>query len=75
MTATLYDQSLDALASHQWPTLALFARDSSPWQLKFTNAVSAMQQIRGSWARDYQSVRISYHQISSPLRITRQWWL
>jgi hypothetical protein len=66
MTATLYDQSLDALASHQWPTLALFARDSSPWQLKFTNAVSSMQQIRGSWARDHQRVRISYHRFRRP---------
>ena len=66
MTATLYDQSLDALASHQWPTLALFARDSSRWQLKFTNAARSMQQIHGSWARDHQSVRISYHRFRRP---------
>ena len=66
MTATLYDQSLDALASHQWPTLALFARDSSRWQLKFTNSASAMRQIYGSWARDHQSVRISYHRFRRP---------
>ncbi|MBL6909258.1 MAG: hypothetical protein ISR34_02415 [Pirellulales bacterium] len=66
MTATLYDQSLDALASHQWPTLALFARDSSRWQLRFTNSASAMRQIYGSWARDHQSVRISYHQFRRP---------
>ena len=66
MTATLYDQSLDALASHQWPTLALFARDSSHWQLKFTNAVRSMQQIRGAWARDHQRVRISYHRFRRP---------
>ena len=44
MTATLYDQSLDALASHQWPTLAFFARDSSRWQLKFTNAARSMRR-------------------------------
>ena len=66
MTATLYDQSLDALASHQWPTLALFARESSQWQLKFTNAVRSMQQIRGAWARDHQRVRISYHRFRRP---------
>ena len=66
MTATLYDQSLDALASHQWPTLSLFARDSSRWQLRFTNSASAMRQIRGSWARDHQSVRISYHRFRRP---------
>jgi hypothetical protein len=66
MTATLYDQSLDALASHQWPTLALFARDSSRWQLKFTNAARSMRQIHGSWARDHQSVRISYHRFRRP---------
>ena len=66
MTATLYDQSLDALASHQWPTLALFARESSRWQLRFTNSASAMQQIHGSWARNYQSVRISYHRFRRP---------
>ena len=66
MTATLYDQSLDALASHQWPMLALFARDSSRWQLKFTNASRSMRQIHGSWARDHQSVRISYHRFRRP---------
>ena len=66
MTATLYDQSLDALASHQWPNLALFARESSQWQLKFTNAVRSMRQIRGAWARDHQRVRISYHRFRRP---------
>lgn len=66
MTATLYDQSLDALALHQWPTLSLFARDSSRWQLRFTNSASAMRQIRGSWARDYKSVSISYHRFRRP---------
>ena len=66
MTATLYDQSLDALASHQWPALALFARDSSRWQLRFTNSASTMRQIYGSWARYHQSVRISYHQFRRP---------
>ncbi len=68
MVATLYDQSLDALASHAWPGgfLGLFAREASYRQLGFTNAEQQLRPIRGSWERRYESVSISYHHLRAP---------
>ena len=66
MTATLYDQSLDALTSHQWPSLSLFAQETSHQQLKFSNSAKSMQQIYGGWRRHHQSVNISYHRFRHP---------
>ncbi len=66
MTATLYDQSLDALTSHRWPSLSLFAQETSYQQLKFSNSAKSMQQIYGGWRRHHQSVNISYHRFRRP---------
>ncbi len=68
MVATLYDQSLDALAPHAWPGgfLGLFAREASHQQLGFTNTEQPLRQILGSWDRHYQSVSISYHRLRAP---------
>ena len=66
MTATLYDQSLDALTSHQWPSLSLFVQETSHQQLKFSNSAKSMQQIYGGWRRHHQSVNISYHRFRHP---------
>lgn len=68
MVATLYDQSLDALAPHAWPGgfLGLFGREASHRQLGFTNAEQQLRPIYGSWDRRYESVSISYHRLRPP---------
>ncbi len=68
MAATLYDQSLDALASHAWPQgfLGLFAGESSSQQLWFTNDAEPLQPILGSWGRRFERVSISYHRLRAP---------
>lgn len=68
MVATLYDQSLDALAPHAWPGgfLGLFAREVSHRQLGFTNMEQSLQPIQGSWKRQFLSVAISYHRLREP---------
>ena len=68
LAATLYDQSLDALAGHAWPGgfLGMFARESSHQQLGFTNAAEQLRPIHGSWSRRFESVRVSYHRLRPP---------
>ena len=68
MAATLYDQSLDALASHAWPQgfLGLFAGESSSQQFWFTNDAEPLQPILGSFGRRSESVSISYHRLRAP---------
>lgn len=68
MVATLYDQSLDALAPHAWPGgfLGLFAGESSSRQLRFTNVAQQLQPTFGSWARRFEGVSISYHHLRAP---------
>ena len=76
MVATLYDQSLDALAPHQWPTdglMGLFRRESSWMNLAFTNSGEAFNQILGGFATSYvevpeMSYRVLRDPFGSPLR-------
>jgi hypothetical protein len=70
MVATLYDQSLDALAPHQWPTdglMGLFRRESSWLNLAFTNSGESFNQILGSFATSFVEVpEISYRVLRDP---------
>ena len=76
MVATLYDQSLDALAPHQWPTdglIGLFRRESSWLNLAFTNTGEAFNQILGSFTTSSvevpeMSYRVLRDPFGSPLR-------
>ena len=70
MVATLYDQSLDALAPHQWPAdglMSLFRRESSWLNLAFTNSGEAFNQILGNFATSYAEVpELSYRVLRDP---------
>ena len=70
MVATLYDQSLDALAPHQWPTdglMGLFRRESSWLNLAFTNSGESFNQILGSFATSFVEVpELSYRVLRAP---------
>jgi hypothetical protein len=61
MLAILYDQSLDALAPHAWPSTglaSLFRREASPPPPNATNAWMMFHQFGGGFARTYESVEI-----------------
>ncbi len=64
MVATLYDQSLDALAAHDWPNgLAnLFRREWDHRVNAFSNGGLGLNQIAGNWAMQYEPVEISYRE-------------
>jgi hypothetical protein len=70
MVATLYDQSLDALAPHQWPTdglMGLFRRESSWLNLAFTTSGETFNQILGSFATIFVEVpEMSYRVLRAP---------
>ena len=62
MVATLYDQSLDALAAHDWPNgLAnLFRREWDHRVNAFSNGGLPLNPIGGNWEPRYEPVEISY---------------
>jgi len=64
MVATLYDQSLDALAAHDWPNgLAnLFRREWDSRVNAFSNGGLPLNQIGGNWEMRYEPVEISYRE-------------
>jgi hypothetical protein len=65
MLAILYDQSLDALAPHQWPAnglQSLFRREWGGPQVSFTNGSLQLNAILGSWQTRYEGVTISYRE-------------
>jgi hypothetical protein len=64
MVATLYDQSLDALAAHDWPNgLAnLFRREWDSRVNAFSNGGLPLNQIGGNWEMRYETVEISYRE-------------
>ena len=70
MVATLYDQSLDSLAPHQWPTdglMGLFRRESSWLNLALTNSGESFNQILGSFATSFVEVpELSYRVLRDP---------
>jgi hypothetical protein len=69
MLALLYDQSLDALAEHQWPNAGLQGLFRSEWgaaDVAFTNAANGFNGIRGNWALTLDGVEISYRELLAP---------
>ena len=69
MLALLYDQSLDALAAHQWPgdgLLSVFRRESGATTSPFTNAAEPFNRLRGEWARRSTTCEISYRELRDP---------
>jgi hypothetical protein len=66
MLAVLYDQSLDALAEHQWPAdglLGLFRRETGAADLGFTNAAERFTGIGGDWQTNFTDVEITYREL------------
>jgi len=69
MLALLYDQSLDALAEHQWPKGGLEGFFRSEWgaaDVAFTNAANGFNGVRGNWALSLDGVEISYRELRDP---------
>ena len=57
--ALLYDQSLDALAPHDWPAAGLaglFRREAGWLALAFTNAGESFHHVRGGFTVTYRDV-------------------
>ena len=66
MLAMLYDQSLEALASHAWPgrgLMSLFRQERSPSSTGFTNGGRSFQQLAGSWDLEFQQVEMRLPQL------------
>ena len=65
MVATLYDQSLDALAGHDWPggLSNLFRHEWDSRVNAFSNGGYPLNQIRGGWDVRYESVEITYREL------------
>ena len=69
IVATLYDQSLDALAPLAWPPglSGLFRRETSPAVVAvFSNRPEVLQQIVGSWVVPQVPVDISWRRFRDP---------
>ena len=70
MVATLYDQSLDALSPHQWPTeglMGLFRRESSWLNLGFTNSGVSFQHLIGQFtSRDADVPGMTFSVLREP---------
>ena len=70
MVATLYDQSLDALAPHQWPLdglIGLFRRESSWVNVLFSNSGEHLTHIRGHFDIPYTAFgELTYRELRPP---------
>ena len=68
VVATLYDQSLDALAPHAWPDglSDWLRRESSPGMVSFTNRAESLQGIVGAWRIDLVPAEISFRRFREP---------
>lgn len=67
--ALLYDQSLDALAEHQWPNAGLQGLFRSEWgtaDVAFTNAANPFNGVRGNWGLVFDDVGITYRELREP---------
>lgn len=67
--ALLYDQSLDALAEHQWPSAGLQGLFRSEWaaaDVAFTNSANQFNGVCGSWDVVFDGVEISYRELLEP---------
>ena len=70
LLALLYDQSLDALAAHAWPSTGLlpsFRRESGWLQLTFTNSGESLRPILGGFDREFRDVpALTYRRLRDP---------
>jgi hypothetical protein len=68
MVATLYDQSLDALAPHGWPPglSALFRREWDHRTVSFTNAGQTLNPICGHFDIRQEPVQMTYRELRAP---------
>ncbi|MBU6310107.1 MAG: hypothetical protein KJS77_10220, partial [Planctomycetes bacterium] len=69
MLALLYDQSLDALAEHQFPGAGLQGLFRSEWgaaDVAFTNSANTFNGVRGGWDLAFDEVEISYRELRPP---------
>ena len=67
--ALLYDQSLDALAEHQWPSAALQGLFRSEWgaaDVAFTNGPNQFNGVRGNWDEVLEAPEITYRELRDP---------
>ena len=73
MVATLYDESLDAFASLNWPQrFSVFREDYSVMQSQFGSALMGFQQVFGGWNQPYEQVVMTYR--SFPADLTQNLW-
>src|ERR1035438_6612303 len=73
MVATLYDESLDAFASLNWPLrFSVFREDYSTLQSQFADAPIVFQRAFGDWTAPYEPVQITYR--SFPPDLTVNLW-
>ena len=70
LLALLYDQSLEALAAHTWPSAGLLPcfRGESGWrQLTFTNSGESLRPILGGFDREFRDVpELTYRRLRDP---------
>ncbi|MBL6713262.1 MAG: hypothetical protein ISQ07_07740 [Pirellulales bacterium] len=66
MLAMLYDQSLESLAPHRWPTQGLlnrFRQERSAAMPRFTNSGLSFHHLAGDWDVDQQFVEVRLPQL------------
>ena len=68
LAATLYDESLDAFAPHDWPEgFDVFRDDASTAQTQFGNTTEPLQREFGNYSRPTEQVEISYRHFPADL--------
>jgi hypothetical protein len=79
LLALLYDQSLDALATHGWPAdglLSAFRSESSGMNLAFTNSGESLRQILGGFDRHVRALpAVTYRRLRDPFGSPQQFGL
>src|ERR1019366_4543304 len=73
MVATLYDESLDAFAPHNWQRgFGVFREDFSTAQAQFLNFGVPFNPVFGQWNRPMEDVKITYRHF--PSELTENLW-